>query len=46
LDTSSGIEVYKKTEAALRESECSLRELVETAAALIWCAAAGRSMVI
>lgn len=37
--TSIDIDVYKKTEAALRESERSLRELVETLPALIWCTA-------
>jgi PAS domain S-box-containing protein len=37
--TSIDIDVYKKTEAALRESERSLRQLVETVPALIWCTA-------
>ncbi|GGN54102.1 hypothetical protein GCM10011349_29420 [Novosphingobium indicum] len=33
------IDVFRKTDDALRESERSLRELIETAPALIWCMA-------
>jgi len=35
--TGFDIDVFRKTDDALRESERSLRELVETAPALIWC---------
>lgn len=35
--TGFDIDVFRKTEEALRESERSLRELIETAPALIWC---------
>jgi PAS domain S-box-containing protein len=38
--TSIDIDVYKKTEAALRESERSLRDLIESVPALIWCTSA------
>jgi PAS domain S-box-containing protein len=34
------IDVYKRTEAALRESERALRQLIETVPALIWCTSA------
>lgn len=37
--TSIDIDVYKRTESALRESERSLRQLIETVPALIWCTA-------
>ena len=35
--TGFDIDVFRKTDDALRESERSLRELIETAPALIWC---------
>jgi len=35
--TGFDIDLFRKTDDALRESERSLRELVETAPALIWC---------
>src|SRR5690606_6718097 len=35
--TGFDIDVLRKTDDALRESERSLRELIETAPALIWC---------
>ena len=35
--TGFDIDVFRKTEEALRESDRSLRELIETAPALIWC---------
>ncbi|SBV31893.1 PAS domain S-box-containing protein [uncultured Sphingopyxis sp.] len=35
--TGFDIDVFRKTDDALRESERSLREMVETAPALIWC---------
>ncbi len=38
--TSIDIDVYKKTEAALRESERSLRDLIGSVPALIWCTSA------
>lgn len=37
--TSIDVDVYRRTVAALRESEISLRQLVETVPALIWCTA-------
>ncbi|PNQ03181.1 PAS domain-containing protein [Sphingobium sp. SA916] len=35
--TGQDIDVFRKTDDALRESERSLREMIETAPALIWC---------
>jgi len=37
--TGFDIDVFRRTDEALRESERSLRELIETAPALIWCMA-------
>src|SRR3546814_4055374 len=35
--TGFDVDVFRRTDAALHESERSLRELLETAPALIWC---------